>query len=71
MKQTKIDFVTLLKDYKSGWVGISSDFKSVVLSGKTLKAVRKKAEKMKEKIYFFPAGQSYSDFVGIHSEYEV
>ncbi len=64
MKQTKIDFVKLLKDYKSGWVGISSDFRSVVLSGKTLKEVREKAKKIKEKIYFFPAGKSYSDFVG-------
>ena len=64
MKQQKIDFVTLLKDYKSGWVGISSDFKSVVLSGKTLKEVMKKAREIKEKVYFFPAGQSYADFWG-------
>lgn len=64
MKQTKINFTKLLKDYKSGWVGISSDFKSVVLSGKTLKEVMAKAKKIKEKVYFFPAGQSYSDFWG-------
>lgn len=63
MKQKKINLVKLLKDYKSGWVGISSDFKSVVLSGKTLKQAMSKSKKLKEKIYFFPAGQSYSDLI--------
>lgn len=60
----RIDFVKLLKNYKSGWVGISSDFKSVILSGKTLKEAREKAKKIKEKVYFFPAEKSYSNFVG-------
>jgi len=64
MKQNAINFAKLLKDYKSGWVAISSDFTSVVLSGKTLKDVREKANKSKEKVYFFPAGQSYSNFIG-------
>jgi NADPH-dependent ferric siderophore reductase len=63
MQQT-INFVKLLKHYKSGWVAISSDFSKVVLSGKTLKEVREKAKQMKEKLYFFPAGESYGDFVG-------
>jgi hypothetical protein len=64
MKQNKIDFVTLLKDYKSGWVGISSDFKSVIFSGETLAEIQEKSKKVKDKIYFFPAGQSYADFWG-------
>ncbi len=64
MKPTKIDFTKLLKNYKSGWVGISSDFKSVVISGKTLHEVREKTKNKKGKIYFFPAGQKYSDFIG-------
>lgn len=64
MKQPKIDFIKLLKGYKSGWVGISSDFTSVVFSGKTLKEVMTQAKKTKDKIYFFPAGESYSDFIG-------
>lgn len=67
----KIDFVKLLKNYKSGWVGISSDFKSVVISGKTLKEVSEKAKTHKEKIYFFPAEQSYANFVGINSQNEI
>lgn len=64
MKQTKINFVKLLKDYKSGWVAISSDYKSVILSGKTLKEVTGKAKELKERVYFFPVEKNYSDFVG-------
>lgn len=64
MKQSKIDFVKLLKGYKNGWVGISSDFKSVMVSGKTLKEAREKAEKTNQKVYFFPAGESYGNFIG-------
>jgi hypothetical protein len=64
MKQEKIDFVKLLKGYESGWVGISSDFSRVLFSGKSLKEVKEKAKKAKDKIYFFPAGQSYSNFIG-------
>lgn len=65
--QQKINFVKLLKNYNSGWVAISSDFSTVVLSGKTLKEVRDKAKYTKEKLYFFPAGESYGDFVGTES----
>lgn len=65
MKQMKINLVKLLKGYEYGWVGISSDFKKVLLWGKTLDEATQKAEKIKEKIYYFPAGESYSNFVGI------
>lgn len=64
MKQYKIDFVKLLKGYKSGWVGISSDHKKVVVWGETLKQAREKAEKIHDRTYFFPAGESYSNFIG-------
>lgn len=64
MKYTKIDFVKLLKNYKAGWVGISSDHKKVVAWGKTLKEVREKSKKIQDRIYFFPAGESYSNFIG-------
>ncbi len=59
-----INFVKLLKQYKSGWVAISSDFKRVVFSGKTLPETRKKAKNHKQKVYYFPAGEKYSNFVG-------
>jgi hypothetical protein len=62
----KIDFVSLLKNYKSGWVAISSDFTKVVFTGKTLREVREKSKDIKEKLYYFPAGESYGDFIGTH-----
>lgn len=65
MKQNKIDFVKLLQGYKSGWVGISSDFKKTLVWGKTLNAATQKAKSIKEKVYYFPSGESYSNFVGI------
>ena len=64
MKQKKIDFVKLLKGYKSGWVAISSDYTKVVLSGNTLKEVMSKAKKIRQKLYFFPAEGNYSGFIG-------
>lgn len=64
MQYGRINFVKLLKGYKSGWVGISSDHKKVVAWGKTLKQVREKSKKIQDRIYFFPAGESYSNFVG-------
>jgi len=64
MKFAKINFVKLLKNYHKGWVGISMDFKKVIISGKTLPEVRKKAKDLNEKVYFFEAGNTYGDFVG-------
>jgi hypothetical protein len=60
----KINFVKLLKNYKSGWVAISADFKKVVFAGKTLEETMKKAQQSKGKVYYFPAEKSYSNFVG-------
>lgn len=64
MKHVRIDLRKLLKGYEKGWVGISSDFKKVLYHGKTLESVRSKAKNSKDKIYFFPSGESYSNFVG-------
>ena len=62
--QKRIDFIKLLKGYKSGWVAISSDFTKVVFSGKNLKDVMQKAKGIKEKLYYFPVENSYGNFVG-------
>lgn len=59
-----INFVKLLKNYQKGWVAISADFKRVVFHGKTLSTTRKKVKGYKEKLYYFPSGEKYSDFVG-------
>lgn len=64
MKRKGINFVNLLKKYKSGWVAISKDFTTVVFHGKTLKETMRKASKSDEKVYYFPAGEKYSNFVG-------
>ena len=60
----KINLVTLLKKYKSGWVAISADFSKVVLAGNSLQELRQKAKNIKEKLYYFPANESYGNFVG-------
>ncbi len=65
MRQDKIDFIRLLKGYRKGWVAISHDFKRVVFHGENLKETMKKAKDVKEKLYYFPVGESYSNFVGI------
>lgn len=62
MKPVKIDLNKLLKGYGKGWVGISSDFKKVLYHGKTLESARAKAKNSKDKIYYFPSGESYSNF---------
>lgn len=64
MKQKRINFIKLLKGYKSGWVAISPDFKKVLFHGETLKEARVKAKNSKEKLLFFPAGEKYSNFIG-------
>lgn len=64
MKHPKMNFVKLLKPYKSGWVAISEDFKKVVFHGETLKKVREKAKGSPKRLYYFPAGENYSNFFG-------
>lgn len=64
MKQAGINFVKLLKPYKKGWVAISHDFKRVVYHDKSLKRLTAKGKSSKQKLYYFPSGDHYSDFVG-------
>lgn len=66
IKPLYINLAKLLKGYKKGWIGISSDHKRVVVWGKTLKEARKKEKekKIKERIYYFPSGESFGNFIG-------
>lgn len=64
MKTKSINFIKLLKKYKKGWVAISQDFNKVVFYGKTLQETRKKAKNYNHKVYYFPTGEIYSNFVG-------
>ncbi len=62
--QKPINFVKLLKNYRKGWVAISDDFQRVVFSGRTLTSTQKKAKNYKKKLYYFPSGEKYGNFVG-------
>jgi hypothetical protein len=64
MKQNKINFIKLLKPYKKGWVAISDDFKSVLFFDTNLKSLMVKSKKLKRKVYYYPSGENYSNFVG-------
>ncbi len=64
MKFGKVDFKKLLKGYKKGWVAISADHKKVIYYGKTLESVMSKSKNTKDKLYYFPSGEDYSNFVG-------
>ena len=62
----KINLAKLLKGYKPGeWIGISSDFKSVIVNGRSLKEAMEKAKKIGVKAYYFPVEKSYGDFIGL------
>ncbi|MBU1472688.1 hypothetical protein KKB64_02805 [Patescibacteria group bacterium] len=69
MKQNRINFVALLKPYKKGWVAISEDFKHVLFYGKSLTSLIKKSKKSKQKVYYFPSGDNYSNFVGYYAHH--
>lgn len=61
-----IDLTKTLKNYTSGWVSISKDYKRVVASGKTLKTLLEKLEKMgKPDGYLMKAAKDYSGYVGL------
>jgi hypothetical protein len=64
MKYNKINFIKLLKPYKKGWVAISEDFKRVLFYDKNLKSLVKKSKKSKSKVYYYPSGENYSNYVG-------
>ncbi len=64
MKYKKINLKKLLNGYTKGWVAISSDHKKVVYHGKTLKSVVAKSKKSKDKLFYFPSGEKFSNFVG-------
>lgn len=64
MKHKSINFIKLLKGYAKGWVAISSDYRKIIVFGKTLKSVQEKTKNVKDKIYYFPSGEDYSNYIG-------
>ncbi|MBI4035978.1 hypothetical protein HY383_03435 [Candidatus Daviesbacteria bacterium] len=59
-----INLSRLLKNFSSGWVAITSDYKEVVASGKSLKEVSQAVEKQKrDDVILISASKNYRGFV--------
>ncbi len=59
-----INLSKLLKNFSSGWVAITSDYKKVVASGKSLKEVTDKVNKQnRDDVVLIPAARNYRGFV--------
>ena len=60
-----INLTKTLKSYTSGWVSISKDYKRVIVSARTLKAlIRKLNQKGNPDGYLMKAAKDYSGYVG-------
>ncbi|PJC27956.1 hypothetical protein CO054_02735 [Candidatus Shapirobacteria bacterium CG_4_9_14_0_2_um_filter_39_11] len=56
----------ILKNYTSGWVSISKNYKKVIASGRTLRVLLQKLEKMGNPDgYLMRAAKDYSGYVGV------
>lgn len=59
-----INLSKILRNFTSGWVAITSDYKKVVAFGKTLKEVTDKVSKEKQNdVVLIPASRNYRGFV--------
>lgn len=59
-----INLSKILKNFSSGWVVLTSDYKKVVASGKTLKEVTEKVQRQKiQDVVVVPAAKNYRGFV--------
>lgn len=61
-----INLIKALKGHTSGWVSISNDNKRIIASGKTLKELLNKLERLgKPRGYLMKATKDYSGYVGV------
>jgi len=59
-----INLSKILKNFSSGWVAITSDYKKVVASGKTLKEVNQKVlQQKRDDVILIPDSKNYRGFV--------
>ncbi|MBI2337591.1 hypothetical protein HYU95_00230 [Candidatus Daviesbacteria bacterium] len=59
-----INLSRILKDFSSGWIAVSSDYKKVVASGKDLNEVTQAVEKQKRNdVVLISAAKNYRGFV--------
>lgn len=66
---SNINLTKLLKNFSSGWVAITSDYKKVVASGKTLKEITHKMEKEgRVDVVLISASKNYRGYVTADSK---
>lgn len=59
-----INLSKLLKNFSSGWVAVTTDYKRVIASGKTLKEVTSKVEKQRrDDVILISASKNYRGYV--------
>ena len=59
-----VNLSKLLKNYSSGWIAITSNYKKVVASGKTLKEVTSKVAKQeRDDVVLISASRNYRGYV--------
>ncbi len=59
-----VNLSKLLKNFSSGWVAITSDYKKVIAFGKTLKEVTEEVKKQnRDDVVLIPAAKNYRGFV--------
>ena len=59
-----IDLTKLLKEYKSGWVALSKNYKKVVTSARSLKELDRKLEKLNNpQVVLISASKNYRGFI--------
>ncbi len=64
MHMQTINLSKILKNFSSGWVAITPDYKRVVASGRTLKEVTDKVLKEKQDdVVLIPASKNYRGFI--------
>lgn len=59
-----VNLSKILKNFSSGWVALTADYKKVVASGKTLKEVTNMIEdNLKDKVVLISASKNYRGYV--------
>lgn len=59
-----VNLSKILKNFSSGWVALTADYKKVVASGKTLKEVTNIIEdNLKDKVVLISASKNYRGYV--------
>ena len=66
MNMQTANLAKIMTGYTSGWISVSKDYKKVIASGKSLKMLIQKLNKMgKPEGYLMKAAKDYSSYIGI------